>query len=82
MLVDGYCRYAVLKMMNIRRTYAYVGTCRSLPANRKGRRIARAVIVRCLCVCERERLNFNPPTHTKTEFRVHNFYNHSKAKCR
>lgn len=26
MLVDGYCRYATLRMMNIQRTYAYVGT--------------------------------------------------------
>ena len=24
-LVDGYCRYAVLKMMNVSRVYAYVG---------------------------------------------------------
>lgn len=26
MLVDGYCRYATLRKMNIRRIYAYVGT--------------------------------------------------------
>jgi len=26
MLVDGYCRYTALRMMNIKRIYAYVGT--------------------------------------------------------
>lgn len=26
MLVDGYCRYAALRMMRIQRTYAYTGT--------------------------------------------------------
>jgi len=25
-LIDGYCRYNVLKMMNIKRIYAYIGT--------------------------------------------------------
>lgn len=41
MLIDGYCRYTALKMMNIQRTYAYVGTLQAPPANRKERRIAR-----------------------------------------
>lgn len=26
MLIDGYCRYTALRMMNIQRIYAYVGT--------------------------------------------------------
>ena len=34
MLVDGYCRYSVLKALNVSRTYAYVGSMSKLDAKR------------------------------------------------
>ena len=36
MLVDGYCRYTVLKALNVSRTYAYVGSVSDSTLKRSG----------------------------------------------
>jgi hypothetical protein len=36
MLVDGYCRYSVLKALNVSRTYAYVGSVSDSTLKRSG----------------------------------------------
>jgi len=36
MLVDGYCRYSVLKALNVSRTYAYVGSVSDSMLKRSG----------------------------------------------